>query len=144
MLRLHCPPDTGFELQALAGGLRSNTLPLGHGGSPQYWIFTSERRRFLWNLKARAGFESAISDFPSRQLKFNHCTRVGHALEHFMHTHWPNVGLMLFVSSVSSCWLQETGFVDYRKPLQTRTTIDKFIYLQMLQCFFSFTRSAKA
>ena len=25
------------------GGLKPSTLPLGHGGSPQYWIFTSER-----------------------------------------------------------------------------------------------------
>ena len=24
------------------GGLRPSTLPLGHAGSPQYWIFTSE------------------------------------------------------------------------------------------------------
>ena len=42
---------------------------------PKYWIFTSERIRnilFLWNLKARVGFEPAISDFPSRQ--FKHCT----------------------------------------------------------------------
>ena len=34
-------------------GLSSSTLPLGHGGSPQYWIFTSEWGRnilFLWNL----------------------------------------------------------------------------------------------
>ena len=30
------------------------------GGSPQYWIFTSEQGRsilFLWNLNTRAGFE---------------------------------------------------------------------------------------
>ena len=40
------------------GGLRPKMLPLGHRGSPQYWIFTSERGRnilFLWNLKARVG-----------------------------------------------------------------------------------------
>ena len=37
--------------------------------SSQYWIFTSEQGRnilFLWNLNASAGFETAISDFPSR------------------------------------------------------------------------------
>ena len=28
-MRWHCPPDTAF-------GLRSSTLPFGHGGSPQY------------------------------------------------------------------------------------------------------------
>ena len=53
------------------GGLRPSTLPLGHGSSPQYYFFMSERGRnmlFLWNLKARVGFEPAISDFPSRQV----------------------------------------------------------------------------
>ena len=46
------------------GGLRPSTLPLVHGGSSQYWIFTSERGRnilFFWNLKARVGLEPAIS-----------------------------------------------------------------------------------
>ena len=38
------------------GGLKSSTISIGHGGSPQYWIFTSERWRwrnilFLRNLK---------------------------------------------------------------------------------------------
>ena len=28
-----------------SGGLRPSTLPLGHGGSPQYWIFTSQQGR---------------------------------------------------------------------------------------------------
>ena len=53
------------------GRLTPSTLPLGHGGSSQYWIFTSERGRnilFLWNLKARVEFEHAISDFPSLEL----------------------------------------------------------------------------
>ena len=38
---------------------------------PQYWIITSEQGRnilFLWNFKARVGFEPAISDIPSRQI----------------------------------------------------------------------------
>ena len=46
-----------------------STLTLGHGGCPQYSIFTIEQGGnilFLWNLNARAGDESAISDFPSR------------------------------------------------------------------------------
>ena len=55
----------------------ANTLPLGHGGSPQYWIFSSKRGTFflfLWNLKVRVGFEPAISSFPSRQLQpMNEC-----------------------------------------------------------------------
>ena len=46
-----------------------STLTLGHGGCPQYSIFTIEQGGnilFLGNLNARAGDESAISDFPSR------------------------------------------------------------------------------
>ena len=30
-MRWHCSPDTGFEI-------RPSTLPLGHRGSPQYWV----------------------------------------------------------------------------------------------------------
>ena len=30
------------------GGLRPSTLPLGHGGSPHYCIFTSERGRNMF------------------------------------------------------------------------------------------------
>ena len=52
----------------------SRTLTPGHGGSPQYWIVTSElRRNFFVNLKVRVGLEPAISDFPAGS--FNHCTR---------------------------------------------------------------------
>ena len=52
------------------GGLRPSTLPVGHGGSPQFWVFTSERWRnflFLWTWRPEWGFETAISHFPSRQ-----------------------------------------------------------------------------
>ena len=31
------------------------TLPLGHGGSPQYLIFTSERGRNIFFLKGQSG-----------------------------------------------------------------------------------------
>ena len=53
------------------GGVRTSSLLLGHGGSPQYLIFTSEQGRNVllhWNLNAREVLEPAISDFPSRQL----------------------------------------------------------------------------
>ena len=33
----HCPPNTGFEIQTLEVWGRAR-LPLGHGGSPQYWV----------------------------------------------------------------------------------------------------------
>ena len=48
--------------------LRPSTLPLGLGGSPQYWNITNDHGRnisFLWNVKVGVGFEP---DFPSRQL----------------------------------------------------------------------------
>ena len=36
--------DTGHRKQnSNPGGVRPSSLLLGHGGSPQYWIFTSER-----------------------------------------------------------------------------------------------------
>ena len=48
--------DTVLQTQdSKHGALRPSTLLLSHGGSPQYWIFTSEQRRnilFLWNLKS--------------------------------------------------------------------------------------------
>ena len=58
------------------GGLRPSTLPLDHGGFPQYWIFTSGRGRnilFLSNLKSGA----RTRDLPrfSQAGSFNHCTR---------------------------------------------------------------------
>ena len=63
--------DTALQTQnSSPGGLKPSTLPLGHGGSPIYRIFTIDRGRnilFLWNLNVTAGFEPAISDIPSRQ-----------------------------------------------------------------------------
>ena len=66
-------PSRHRILNSSTGDLRLSTLPLSHGGYPHNWIFESERGRnilFLWNLNARAGFEPAISDFPSRQLLY--------------------------------------------------------------------------
>ena len=68
------------------GGLRPSTLPLGHRGSPQYWIFTSEGEGnilFLWNLKleARAGFEPRSPTFQAGS--FNHYTRVSALTSHW-------------------------------------------------------------
>ena len=63
--------DTALQTQNSNCKPWPDTLPLGHGGSPQYRIFKSERWRnilFLLNLKAIVGLEPAISDFPSRQL----------------------------------------------------------------------------
>ena len=50
------------------GGLRLRTRPLGYGGSPQYWIFTSERGRnisFLWNMKKwnESGFRPLLCTY---------------------------------------------------------------------------------
>ena len=53
------------------GSPRPSLLPLSHGGSPQYWIFTSEQGRnisFLWILNARTVDEATTSNFPNRQL----------------------------------------------------------------------------
>ena len=37
------------------GGPRPSTLPLCHGGSPQYWIITSERGRNIVKLEGQSG-----------------------------------------------------------------------------------------
>ena len=37
----------------LPGGVRPSTLPLGHGGSPQYWFITSEREETFFSLKLK-------------------------------------------------------------------------------------------
>ena len=43
MVRWHCPPDTGFEIRALAVWGRARYLLVTESPqSPQYWIFTSE------------------------------------------------------------------------------------------------------
>ena len=43
-----------------SGGLRQSRLLLGHGGSPQYSVITSERRRrfFFLNLEGQSGFRA--------------------------------------------------------------------------------------
>ena len=48
-MRRHCSPDKGFESRP--GCLRPSTLPLGHGGSLQYLIFTSERERKFFETR---------------------------------------------------------------------------------------------
>ena len=70
----YCSPDTGVKFEPYRSKLSS--LLLGHGSTPQYYIFTSEQERnmsFVSNLNAKARLEPAISDFLSRQLY--HCTR---------------------------------------------------------------------
>ena len=54
---------------SIPGGPRRSTLPLGHGGSPRYWIFTSERE-VTWNLNARAILRSQTFQTG----RFSHCT----------------------------------------------------------------------
>ena len=69
-IRWHCPPDTGFEIRAPVVWDRARYLSVT-GGSQQYLTFMRELGRnifFLWNLKDRVEFESAITNFPSRQL----------------------------------------------------------------------------
>ena len=61
--------EVTHDLKLSPVGLRASTLSLGHVGCPQYSIFTIEQGGTIlffetWN--AKAGDESAISDFPSR------------------------------------------------------------------------------
>ena len=43
--------ERGFRPPLSPGGLRLSTLPLGHGGCPQYWIFTSSGEKHFVSLK---------------------------------------------------------------------------------------------
>ena len=61
-----------------SGGLRPSTLPIGNGGSQQYWIFMSQRGRnisFLWNL-GRPEWSSKPRSPTFQAGSFNHCIRV--------------------------------------------------------------------
>ena len=56
MNEMTLPPRHSIQISS-PGGLRPNTLALGHEGSPQYCIFTAEREETFcfFNLKARVG-----------------------------------------------------------------------------------------
>ena len=45
-MRWHCHSDRRIRNPS-PGSLRPSTLPLCHGGSPQYWIFTNEQERSM-------------------------------------------------------------------------------------------------
>ena len=62
------------------GGLMPSTLPLGHGSSPQYWIFTNEQGRnicFFETWRAKWGLNPRSPTFQAGS--FNHCTRASRA-----------------------------------------------------------------
>ena len=62
-------PSRHIVQNSSPGDLSPSTLPLDHGGSTQYWIFTMRREEtFKINLNARGRDEPAISDCPCRQL----------------------------------------------------------------------------
>ena len=69
LIRWHCPRNS------TPVGLRPSPLPLGHGGSSNYWIFTSERGRnilYLWKRPER-GTDPQSPTFQASS--FNHCSR---------------------------------------------------------------------
>ena len=73
-MRWHCPPDTGFEIP-VSGCLMPSTLPLGHGGSPQYWVVIARNvgsiatwvaMTFLSNTSCHSGLIQDFQGFSSR------------------------------------------------------------------------------
>ena len=80
-----------------SGGLRPSTLPLGRGGSPQYWIFTSERRRNIFLFKTwRPEWGSSPRSPTFQAASFIHSTRAPamiiatlDCLQTFSANHWP-------------------------------------------------------
>ena len=71
-MRWHCPSDTGFEIWALAVWGRARNLSLTEAPHSNAFLRVSGEETFLfhWKLKARVGFEPAISDFT----RSGHCT----------------------------------------------------------------------
>ena len=68
-MRCHCPPDTGFEIEpcwSTAEHTNSWSRRLPTIFNIVFTIEQGGNNLFLWHLNARAGDESAISDFPSR------------------------------------------------------------------------------
>ena len=65
------------------GGLRPSTLPLGHEGTPQYWIFTNERGR-TWSSEWGSNPRS-----PTFQAGKNEMIRaLGHFCAHLYRLNW--------------------------------------------------------
>ena len=59
-----------------SGGLTPSTPPLSHGGSPQYWIFTSERGKTFCFFETWMPERTSNPRHPSLQTgSFNRCPR---------------------------------------------------------------------
>ena len=86
------------------GGLRPSTLPLGHGGSPQYWLSHvdgEETFLFLWNRRDRDGRPRKCLHIINEPIKpaiftFLFCTE----------EKWERLWLWLYMSK-SSYWAGE-------------------------------------
>ena len=57
-MRWHCPPN--IMQNSTPGCLRPSTLPLGHEGSQQYLIFTSERGRNIIVVSLKLECQSRV------------------------------------------------------------------------------------
>ena len=64
-MTLHCPPDTGFKIQALAVWGRACFKSVTEAPTMcNVCAWAGNKRLFLWNLYITAADEPAISDFP--------------------------------------------------------------------------------
>ena len=105
-MRWQCPPDTCKIRNSSPDGLRPSTLPLGHGGSPKYWIFMiewAEKKNFVsLKLEGHSGVRT-------RDLRFSKQAALTTALgpsawllekevtTQTNTTRWPNVDFVMFV-----------------------------------------------
>ena len=67
--------STDVRFWVMGSGLRPSTLPLGHAGSPQYWIFMSEQGVTYVPLKPECQSGGRTRDLRLSTL-VQHCTNV--------------------------------------------------------------------
>ena len=84
-------PSRHLIRNSIPGGIRPNTLPLGHGGSPQYLIFTSEREADISPVKHEMLTQCCFNVGPALGRHLVFAGDAGPALNHY----WFNVSCLL-------------------------------------------------
>ena len=102
-LRWHCPPWVRHRIwNTSPGGLRPSTLPLGHGCSPQYWLFNTWMGKKHFCFFQTAGTGNRAPNSGVKGSGANHYPRAP-ALFHwtsYVHSPWPMTCLCLWFAGV--------------------------------------------
>ena len=134
-------------------GLRPSTLPRGHRGSRQYWIFTSSmskrEQNCFFSLKLEGQSGAQTRDLPTFQTgSFNHCTRAPPRPKprrhNTMHIRWLNIRAVASTvrkrwSKIFVCWLDNRRlyFCIWHPITATRPAVNcKWPELLSVSCRF--------